>query len=278
MSVQSSQRVSRRRTMRRAAAKYAQFDQVPTEIGLRLIDHLLPVKISPERVLDVGAGAGRFTQALKALYSEADIIAVDHSVQMLQCYRGKWPWQRRTRVCAQNEALPVKTAAAQVITSNLGLSEGLPLDQAFAEFHRVLAPGGLLALSALGPDTFLELRRAWAGVSSIVALPSFIDMHDLGDALVRAGFTDVVLDCERITITYPNATEMLDELTALGVTNTGPDRPKHLLTPRTRGRLEADLNRHAAPLPLTLEVNFAHAWRPEGYNAQLVDIQGLSPR
>ena len=206
--------------MRRAAAKYAQFDQVPTEIGLRLIDHLLPVKISPERVLDVGAGAGRFTQALKALYTEADIIAVDHSVQMLQRYRGKWPWQRRTRVCAQNEALPVKTAAAQVITSNLGLSEGLPLDQAFAEFHRVLAPVACWRL-ALGARYFPRVAAGVGRVSSIVALPSFIDMHDLGDALVRAGFTDVVLDCERITITYPNATEMLDELTALGVTNTG---------------------------------------------------------
>ena len=264
--------------MRRAAARYAQFDHVPAEIGSRLVDHLRPVKISPERVLDVGAGAGRFTQALTALYGAADIIAVDHSVQMLECYRGKWPWQRRTRVCAQNETLPIKTAAVQVITSNLGLSEGLPLDQAFAEFHRVLAPGGLLALSALGPDTFMELRRTWAEISPDVILPSFIDMHDLGDALVRAGFFDVVLDCERLTITYPNARAMLDELTALGVTNTGPDRPKHLLTPRTRFRLEAYLDRQTSPLPLTLEVNFAHAWRPEGYNAQLVDIQGLSPR
>jgi len=57
----------------------------------------------------------------------------------------------------------------------------------------------------LGPDTLRELRAAWARAGSEhedyhTRVGHFLDMHDIGDALVRAGFAAPVLDVERYTL------------------------------------------------------------------------------
>ena len=60
-------------------------------------------------------------------------------------------------------------------------------DAVFRECRRVLKPGGLLTFTTFGPDTLVELRRAWAAADGRTHVNRFIDMHDLGDALLRAG-------------------------------------------------------------------------------------------
>jgi malonyl-CoA O-methyltransferase len=67
----------------------------------------------------------------------------------------------------------------------------------------VLRPGGLLLFSTFGPDTLKELRAAWRAADGHTHVSRFIDMHDLGDALVRAGLGEPVMDMEHLTLTYP---------------------------------------------------------------------------
>jgi len=134
-------------------------------------------------------------------YSKAQVIALDSSRKMLQEAARQQSWLRPFgRVCADAELLPFADGSIDLIVSNLMLQWCNP-DAVFAEFRRVLAPHGLLSFSAFGPDTLRELRAAWKQVDSHSHVHQFIDMHDLGDALVRGGFAAPVLDVERFT--YP---------------------------------------------------------------------------
>jgi malonyl-CoA O-methyltransferase len=137
-------------------------------------------------------------------------------------------------------------------------------DAVFAEFRRVLAPKGLLTFSALGPDTLRELRIAWRQVDSHTHVHQFIDMHDLGDALVRAGFSAPVLDVERFTLRYLDVRKVAEDLKATGAHNATAGRMKGLTSPRKFAAMQAAYEpfRQDGRLPATYEVVFAHAWVP----------------
>ena len=92
----------------------------------------------------------------------------------------------------------------------------------------MLRPGGLLTFTTFGPDTLVELRRAWAAADGHAHVNRFIDMHDLGDALVRAGLAEPVLDVERYTLTYAEVRDLMRDLKAIGAHNANAGRPRGL--------------------------------------------------
>ena len=167
-----------------------------------LLDRLDLTRLEPRIVLDVGAATGHAARALKRRYPRARVIAVDSSPNMLRIAAGRRSWFRPfALVGADAVQLPLPDASVDLAFSSLALPWCDP-DALFAELRRVLAPRGLLTLTGLGPDTLKELRAAWAQVDDHIRVGEFIDMHDLGDALVRAGFAAPVLDVERYTLTY----------------------------------------------------------------------------
>jgi malonyl-CoA O-methyltransferase len=124
---------------------------------------------------------------------------------------------------------------------------------ALRELARVLAPGGLLMFSTLGPDTLKELRAA-AGAERVHA---FLDMHDLGDMLVAAGFSAPVMDMELLTLRYRDAAQLVDDLRSSGQANARADRRRGLSGKAWRARLLA------APSQASWEVVYGHAWKGE---------------
>ena len=86
------------------------------------------------------------------------------------------------------------------------------LDQALEEIYRSLRPGGLLLFSTFGPDSLAELRASWASVDDHVHVNAFTDMHDVGDALVRAGFVEPVMETETFTLVYDDGLALMKEL------------------------------------------------------------------
>jgi malonyl-CoA O-methyltransferase len=126
-----------------------------------------------------------------------------------------------------------------------------------------LRADGFVMFSCLGPGTLRELRALYAELGWPAATPGFIDMHDLGDMLVQAGFADPVMDQETLTLRWSNPAALLAELRTLGG-NTAPDRFKALRTPRWRARLERGLESLAAPdgtIGLSFEVAYGHAFK-----------------
>ena len=273
-----------RRGFDRAAGTYDAAAVLHAEVRASLLARLDLTALTPRVAVDAGAGTGHASRALKHRYPKATVIALDTSQAMLIAAGRQRSWLRRfVRVRADAERLPFADGAVDLILSNLMLHWCNP-DLAFPEFRRVLAPHGLLSFTSFGPDTLRELRSAWAAVDSHTHVNQFIDMHDLGDALVRAGFASPVLDVERYTLTYPNLREVAADLTAAGPRNATMGRPRGLTGRRRFARLEAA---YAAflidgALPATYEVVYGHAWapgaaarrdNPDGASVSLEDIK-----
>jgi len=253
-----------RRSFDRAAATYDGAAVLHAQVREDLLQRLQLVTLVPRVVLDAGAGTGHGSRALKRRYPKAQIVALDSSRQMLKVAGRQQSWLRPfERVCADAGRLPLGDASIDLIVSNLMLQWCDP-DAVFAEFRRVLTPSGLLAFSAFGPDTLRELRSAWRQVDTHSHVHQFIDMHDLGDALVRNGFAAPVLDVERFTLQYLDVRKVAADLKATGAHNSTAGRVRGLTSPRKFAAMQAAYEqfRQDGRLPATYEVVFAHAWVP----------------
>jgi len=166
-------------------------------------------------------------------------------------------------VCGDIARLPFAAGAFDLAWSNLALQWVDDLPQALAELCRVLREGGLVSFSTFGPDTLRELRAAFAGVDRHSHVSRFVDMHDVGDMLVAAGFGDPVMHMEYVTMTYGDATAMLRDLKTIGATNATKLRPRALMGRRRWERAVAALEagRRDGRLPATFEVIYGHAWK-----------------
>ena len=253
-----------RRSFDRAATTYDAAAVLHAEVRGNLLARLDLMALAPRVAVDAGAGTGHASRALKRRYPKSLVIAVDTSQRMLQAAGRRQSWLRRfARVCADAEHLPLADGSVDLILSNLMLQWCDP-DPTFAEFRRVLAPQGLLIFTTLGPDTLRELRSAWAKVDSRTHVNQFIDMHDLGDALVRAGFASPVMDVERYTLTYLDVRRVAADLKATGAHNSTIGRARGLTGRRQFAGLQNayEAFRQDGRLPATYEVVFGHAWMP----------------
>lgn len=250
----------------RAAAGYADAARLEAEVGARMLERLEYVRIAPQRILDAGAGTAREARRLAERYRGARILALDISLEMLrEAQRGGGFLSRlfgkpRPRpLCADFAHLPLAAGSVGMVWSNMALHWLDEPLEALREFHRVLAKEGLLMFSTLGPDTLKELRAATGGQR----VHRFMDMHDLGDRLVAAGFSAPVMDMEIITVTYPGADAFLAELRATGQTGVRADRPRGLSGRGFLARLQASLQAQSLDdrLAVTFEVVYGHAWK-----------------
>jgi malonyl-CoA O-methyltransferase len=251
-----------RRSFDRAARTYDAAAVLHAEVRRNLLARLDFVNVKPRVVLDAGAGTGHAGRELKGRYPKALVIALDSSPRMLEEAARRQSWLRPVvRVCADAEQLPLADGSVDLILSNLMLQWCDP-DSVFAEFRRVLKPRGLLTFTTLGPDTLREFRSAWAAVDSGTHVNQFIDMHDIGDALVRGGFAAPVLDVERYSLTYADVRRAGADLKATGARNVTAGRPRGLTGRRKYAGLQAayEFFRQDGRLPATYEVVFAHAW------------------
>ena len=255
-----------RSSFERAAAEYDRVAVLQREVGDRLLERLGVIKLTPQAVLDLGAGTGYITRSLMKQYRGARVVALDIASPMLvQARRHSGWWRRPGFVCGDIERLPFADRSVDLILSNLALQWCNGLDAAFAEFKRVLKPGGALLFTSFGPDTLRELRTSWAVVDEYNHVNSFLDMHDVGDALMRAGLAEPVLDVEQFTLTYTEVNGLVQDLKTLGAHNVTAGRPRGLMG---RGRWQRmcaayEQFRQQDVLPATYEVIYGHAWVAE---------------
>lgn len=255
-----------RQAFERSVASYDRAAVVQREIGGRLLERLDSIRLEPSVIVDVGCGTGAITAMLLKKYRRAQIVGLELAPTLVAAARKRAPWLRVLHGAAgEPQALPLASASCDLIFSNLALQWCVDLERAFAEFRRVLKPGGALLFSTLGPDTLIELRRGWLAVDRHNHVNAFLDMHDIGDALVRARLADPVMDVERLTLTYPEVDSLMRDLKALGASNVTAGRARNLTG---KGRLRAmraayeQFRRADGLLPVTCEVVYGHAWGP----------------
>jgi len=273
-----------RRNFARAAPRYESFAVLSREVLARLLERLALTKIAPEAVLDLGSGTGLAARALAARYRGADILALDISAPMLREQSAHGPWQRawralsgssrHDRVCADFEYLPLRAERFDLVVSNLALHWSEAASSVFAEVSRVLRTGGLFFFTTFGPDTLKELAQASANASGTTPVHAFMDMHDLGDALVGNGFADPVMEMEQLTLTYERFDDLLRDLQGTGGLSTRSSTG--LRTPRWRSQMRQryERSRRESRLPATFELIYGHAWKAPARPA--TDVDGVA--
>jgi len=283
----------RRQFDRRPAAPDAA-DWLLREVERRMLERLDLIRLEPVRVLDVGCGLGDGVRRLRARWPRAEVIGIDLSprraaraAEIDRPTLGAWAQGLARRLTGRGgdlpagaglgrylagdaHGLPLASSSVDLVWSNMVLHWFDDVPAAIAEWYRVIRPGGLLMFSALGVDTLAEVRSAG------VRLPALPDMHDIGDALMAAGFAEPVMDTERLTVTWTDPARLLAELRALGG-DALRSRRRGLATPGQRDRGLAALAAHlrragpAEPMAVTFELIQGHAWcgarkrLPDGY-------------
>ena len=252
-----------------AAADYDAVAVLQQQTGDELLSRLDLLKATPSRVLDLGAGTGRQTAMLQQRYPKAEIIALDIAPAMLKQAQKRMQatgWKRlkrqRMHYCNGNaEALPLADNSVDLVYTNLCLQWCDPR-RSFAEIQRVLRPDGALMFTTLGSQTLNELRQAWATVDDYPHVNTFIDMHDVGEAMQYAGLAQPVLDVDRYTLTYETAMDLMRDLKTLGARNVNNARRRGLTGRKALKQVAMGYEpyRKNDVLPATYEVVFGHAF------------------
>ena len=234
-----------------------------------MAERLAIIRMQPQRVIDwcgfLGAGGGLLDQA----YPQASRCVVEPSAALVERSKSaaSKPWWSASRwrsagVEVVNER-DLIAPGAQLIWANMMLHGVVDPPALFARWQGLLAADGFVMFSCLGPGTLRELRALYARLGWPAPTPGFIDMHDLGDMLVQAGFADPVMDQETLTLHWDSAEALLAELRSLGG-NAAPERAAGLRTPRWRRRLVrelASLRGSDGRISLSFEVAYGHAFK-----------------
>lgn len=185
------------------AERYEEMFFYVSDVGERLIALADPA--AGARVLDIGSGRGAVARA--ALARGCVVTAIDASPRMVACLLGDYPAVRASVMDAAQLTFP--DAAFDLVTAGFVVQILPDLPRALAEMHRVLAPGGGIALSL---ETQSIGRLAW--------------LHDL-----TAEFFNV----PRSAPDAPLAHDRLDTLLAStgfeAITRSSVDIPLHLANP-----------------------------------------------
>lgn len=248
----------------RAAASYDAAAVLQHEVGERLLERLELTTITPARILDIGCGTGRATPQLMRRYRGAHVVAADFAPAMLREARRRFWFRHPGLVCADASSLPFADDSFDLVFSNLMLQWCDDLDSSLQELRRVTTSQGLLLFSTMGPDTLKELRAAWGEVDNATHVNGFVDMHDVGDALIRAGFVEPVMDVEHITMTYEDVYALMRDLKRIGAHNVTGGRSRNLTGRERLRKLSAAYEpaRRNGRLPATYEVVYGTAWVP----------------
>lgn len=174
------------------------------EIAQRLLEHLDGIVIEPEKILILGACDDSLSALLKKRFPKAMLVKSDFVPDFAQGGKKHWFTRNdRFEVCHEPYALAIQDHSIDLVVSNLLLYWLSAHADVLLEMRRVLKPGALCLFSTLGPDTLQELKP-----SLVEERYQFLDMHDIGDELMRAKFINPVMDMETLQYAYRETSAM----------------------------------------------------------------------
>lgn len=233
----------------------------PVEGGVVHQGWLHPLALSNVKTLFVGREFAVFApQAIDLPVEQLERAAASFLAKL-------WPGRaapRPSSAIAQpiNSPLPLPNESQAMVWSPLWLHAVADPGQCLTEWLRVLKPEGGVFFSCFGPDTARELQ----GLAEVMGepLPDFADMHDLGDLMSKQGFSDPVMEMEKLTLTYSSPAKLIEDWRALCGNHLEIRKPG-LRTPRQLTEALLGLERLRNPetgrIAFTLELVYGHAWK-----------------
>jgi len=266
----------------RASTTYDQAAILQQEITSRVLERLEWMKIQPKIILDLGAGTGQASIALAKKYPDATIIALDIAEQMLQLARQKVQSQSSKGIlkqlrnklmnqkdeqvsylCADAESLPIQNQSVDLIVSNLAIQWCENTQLLFNELQRILSPSGCLLFSSFGVETLIELKQSWLAINQQPHVNNFVDILELGDAMLQSGLADPVMDSEKIVMEYTELLDLFKDLKQIGAHNHLKNRSKGLMTKAKLKIVQQAYEQFKlknGKYPASYEVVYGHAW------------------
>jgi malonyl-CoA O-methyltransferase len=248
----------------RAAKRYENAAILHEEVENRLLERLQYIRHRPETVVDIGCGTGKGVQGLQKAYPRARVFAADMAFEMLLQAGSRFRLLSKKRlVTADMERLPFASQTFDLVFSSLAMPWCNDVGTTMKEFARISRPGGLLMFSSFGPGTLYELADSWQMMDTHPHVHQFVDMHDVGDAMLAAGFAQPVVDAETIRLEYREFRPLLDDLRNIGANNADVSRRRGLMTPAQLRKLETCYRQHGFEgdkFVASYEVVYGHAW------------------
>lgn len=284
---------SRRRA--RAAGGFAGYAFLKQAAARDLAERLTAVNRTFDLALDLGGHGGEVERAVRQDPGSAD--RVTHFV------RSDIAPAFATRAClgemsiaADEEALPFREAAFDLVVSALSLHWINDLPGALIQIRRTLKPDGLFMGALLGGRTLSELRKSLLTAETELRggaarrVSPFLDVIDGAGLLQRAGFAMPVTDSHRLTVRYADPLRLLYDLRGMGETAAPADRDAPALTRGVLARaLEVYQERFSDPdgrVRATFEIVTLSGWapgegqpkpkRPGSATARLSDALGVT--
>ena len=267
----------------RAAKHYDQYAFVQQEIGQRLLERCEWLKTKPNTILDLGSGTGTFTHELQALYPKADIIGLDRAMGMCEFAQKKYPSKffKKTPnfIGGDMEVLPFRSNTFDLIISNCAFEWSRALPLIFADIKRLLKNEGVLLFTTMGPDTLYELATSAHAVDGLYHVNAFLDMHHIGDILLKSGLLDPVMDRETMTIAYTDINTLLLDIKKSGSgylfqKANSSYQGKQWLKQLTQHY--DDLQLKTNEYPATVEIIYGHAFKKSTTQTYLLNSSGVA--
>jgi malonyl-CoA O-methyltransferase len=235
------------------------------EVARRMAERVSLIRQAPSAVLDWSQDAGKSLGPLREVCPKAELSLVAEAAPDAQAGAG---WRAGLRRLIHREPVRVTTLAvppksSSLVWSNMALHFDDHPPERMQSWHQALRVDGFVMFSTLGPGSLAQLRAVYQQLGWPKPHAPFVDMHDLGDMLVAAGFADPVMDQELLTLTYADPESLLTELRQLGG-NLAPDRFAGCRTPAWRQQLLQALRASAGAdsrIRLDFEVVYGHAFR-----------------
>lgn len=248
-----------KRRLDRTARIYEQHAAVQREVARRILGRLDYIKYQPQRILDLSLHSSDGELILRKHFPKANYFAATNHFESLRLRKRSFFKKLRSMV-VEFERLPIQSNSVDFVFINLSLAWTDHWPQLLAECQRILMPKGMLLFTSFGPDTLCELRRAFLELDQKPHVHQFVDMHDIGDALIQAGFKDPVMDMEHLTLQYDSLAQLTRDLKATASQNIHVDRTRGLMTPRQWQRVKDAYPCEQQFVPATFELIFGHAW------------------
>jgi len=253
-----------KKTFNRAAKRYNKSAILQDEVLRRLLQRLQYIRLNPESIIDIGCGTGKAINGLREHYSRSKIVCMDMAFSMLGEACKQYGVLRKKRlVNADMERLPFADGSFDLLFSSLALQWANDLPATLADLARIGRQEGLLMFATFGPSTLSELRDSWFEIDRKPHVHQFVDMHDIGDALMAAGFSQPVVDAETIRLEYSSFREVLNDLKDIGASNADRNRRRGLMTPAKLRLLEEKYRESGfenGKFIASYEVVYGHAW------------------
>ena len=240
-----------------------------TEVARRMASRLSLIRQQPQRIVNWWSHLGGSAEVLAQACPRSQITEVEPQDRAAasQLAARALPWwsaQRWTARVAPLGDQQVPAASADLLWANMVVHQMADIEGLMRRWRALIADEGFLMFSTLGPGTLDGLRALYRGQGWPSPMAPLVDMHDLGDMLVHAGFAEPVMDQETLTLTWETPAALLQELRTLGA-NVDLSRARGLRTPRWRERLEAQLEALRGSdgrVRLNFEIVYGHAFCP----------------